>query len=297
MSDILKTLSNAFADAADHLSPSIVRMETRRRMPATGLVWSADGVIVTSNHVVERDEDLHIGLADGKVVPATLIGRDPSSDLALLRAEATGLTPTPWAGVESIRVGQLVVALGRPSKNLMASLGVVSAFGEGVRGRGVQLDHFLQTDVTMYPGFSGGPLVSAEGSVLGINTSALMQDSSFTISTSTIKRVAETLLQHGKMRRGYMGVGSQVVKLPSQLATVAGQEAGLLLVTVEAASPAEKGGLLLGDTLVALNGKPLRTAEALAEALTGDLIGKPATVKILRGGQLTEVTVIIGEHS
>ncbi len=184
-----------------------MRVEARRRLPASGVVWER-GVIVTSNHAVERDEDIHVGLPNGTRVPATLVGRDPSSDIAVLRA--TFDLPVPqWAAPETIRAGQLVLALGRPDERIMATLGVVSALERGDKlPAGMQIDHFLQTDVTMYPGFSGGLLVSAGGRVLGVNTSA-MRGISLTIPTSTIRRVAETLMAHGKIWRGYLGAGTQ----------------------------------------------------------------------------------------
>src|SRR5437762_1377922 len=160
MPEVLQNLSNALADTVASAGTGVVRVEARKRIPATGIVWSADGVIVTAHHVVERDENITVGLPDGKSVSAKLVGRDPSTDLAVLRTEGGGLTTVAQANYDSLRVGHLVLALGRPGDQVLATLGIVSALGEGSRGGG-QIDRFLQTDVTMYPGFSGGPLVDA----------------------------------------------------------------------------------------------------------------------------------------
>ena len=297
MSDMVKSLSDALAASVATTGQSILRMETRRRMPATGVAYRADGVIVTSNHVVDRDDNLRVGLPNGDTVEAKLIGRDPSTDLALLKVAGVTLTPPAWADVKDIKVGHLVLALGRPGREVTATLGVVSAFESAEKMRiGAQLDYYLQTDVTMYPGFSGGALLSASGHVYGINTSALMDGVSLTITTATIVRVAEHLLKHGKMSRGFLGVGTQPVKLPALVAEALKQETGLMVMTVESDSPAEKGGLFLGDTLVSLEGKALHTPETLRGMLSSEMVGRAITLRVLRGGQLQDVSVTIGER-
>jgi S1-C subfamily serine protease len=275
----------------------VVRVEARRRLPASGFVWSADGLIVTSNHGVEREDNITVGLPDGTKVDAKLIGRDPSTDLAVLRAEATGLHVFKLGSPDGLRVGHLVLALGRPGDSILSTLGIVSALGDSWRSAGgSEIDHYLQTDVAMYPGFSGGPLVDVTGQLLGLNTSA-MRDVSLTIPTPTIQRVVETLLTHGKVRKGYLGVGAQPVRLPTALRDQLGQEAGLLIASVEADSPAEKSGLLLGDTLVALDGKPTRNMEDLAALLSGDRVGKALAAKIVRGGKVQDITITVGERA
>ncbi len=294
MPDVLQNLSEEMAALTEQIGASVVRVEARRRLPASGVVWEK-GVIVTSNHVVERDEDIHIGLPNGSMVSATLIGRDPSSDVAVLRAEADLPVPS-WAEPETIRVGHLVLALGRPSERIMATLGVVSAIEKGDKlPAGMQIDHFLQTDVVMYPGFSGGALLSAGGRVLGINTSA-MRGISLTIPTSTLRRVVETLLAHGKIQRGYLGVGAQAAKLSPAVAQKAGQDHGLLVVSVEPESPAEQGGLLMGDVLLTFENVPLHSPEDLIRALRGNYVGKAAAFKIVRGGEVHTLSVTIGER-
>jgi S1-C subfamily serine protease len=297
MSEVLSGLSSALAGAVEAAGPSVVRVEGRERVPATGIVWSADGVILTAHHVLEQDQSIQVGLADGRSVRASLAGRDPTTDLAVLRAEASGLPVPAWASADSLHVGHLVLALGRPGHSVMATLGVLSALGGSWRTpAGGQLDRYMQTDVVMYPGFSGGPLVDSSGQFVGLNTSALLRGTSMTVPASNLRQVTETLLAHGRVRRGYLGVGAQPVRLPPAFAQQAGQETGLLLVSVEEASPAERGGLLLGDTIVGLDGQPTRHLDDLLGLLGSDRAGKALTVRIVRGGQMQDVQVTVGEQ-
>lgn len=297
MTDTLSQLSDDLASAVGATAPVVARVEARRRLPASGIVWSADGVVVTAHHVIERDEGITVGFDDGESVPATLVGRDPSTDLAVLRASATGLTPGEWSASDGLRVGHLALAIGRPGRSVQATLGIVSALAHGWRSpTGGRLDPYMQTDVAMYPGFSGGPLVDAGGKVIGLNTTALHRGINVAIPAETVRRVVETLLAHGRIQRGYLGVGTQPVRLPEALARSAGQETGLLVVSVEPGSPAEVAGLLLGDTIVALAGQPVRYLDDLLAALPGDQVGVEATARILRGGEVREVGVTIGER-
>jgi S1-C subfamily serine protease len=189
------------------------------------------------------------------------------------------------------------LALGRPGQTVQATLGIVSALGQEWRTpAGGKLDRYLQTDVVMYPGFSGGPLVDASGHFLGLNTSALLRGVSLAVPSSTVRRVVETVLAHGRVRRGYLGVGIQPVRLPADLAEQIDQETGLLLVQVKPGSPAEAGGLLLGDTIVALDNQPVPHHDALQALLSGDRAGASVAVRIVRAGQMQEVDVVIGER-
>ncbi|MBX3061594.1 MAG: trypsin-like peptidase domain-containing protein [Anaerolineae bacterium] len=298
MSDALQTLSNGFADAVKTASAHVVRVEARRRMPATGIVYSADGVIVTSHHVVERDDNIIIGLPDGKTVNAALVGRDPSTDLAVLRAQTSGLDTSTWAALNEVKVGHLALALGRPGHTVMATLGIVSALSENEwrSPMGGRIERYLQTDVLMYPGFSGGPLLGADGKLIGMNTSALMQGVSLAIPAATIKRIADTLLSHGKIRQGYLGVGAQPIRLTESIREKAGQETGLLLVSVEAGGPADTAGLLIGDILIGAEDTTLRSMDDLLAFLVGDRVGQTAAIKIVRGGEVQTVSVSIGER-
>ena len=180
----------------------------------------------------------------------------------------------------------------------MATLGIVNALSKGWRTpAGGELDTYLQSDVVMYPGFSGGPLVSAAGEVMGVNSSALLRGVSLAIPTATVRQVVETLLTHGRVRRGYLGVSAQVVRLPVALAQQIDQETGLLLGSVEPGSPAEKAGLFMGDTIVALDGQPVRHLDDLLALLSGERVGASVPVRIVRGGQMTDVPVTIGEQA
>jgi S1-C subfamily serine protease len=294
---VLSDLSNALATATETAGAGVVRVEARPRLPASGIIWSADGVIVTAHHVVEQEDNIAIGLADGKTTTAKLIGRDPTTDLAVLRTQATNLTTRTWADPAALKVGHLVLALGRPEQSVMATLGVVSALGDAWRTpAGGRLDRYLQTDVVMYPGFSGGPLVDASGQLIGLNTSALLRGVSLTVPAATLKSVVETLLTKGHISRGYLGVGAQPVRLPEALAKQLNQETGLLVVSVEPGGPAEKAGIFMGDTLVARDGKPIRHRDDLLAALSSDRVGMKVAARVVRGGQLSDVSVVIGEH-
>jgi len=297
MSEALVTISEEMANVVERAAASLVRVEGRRRMPASGIVWSADGVIVTAHHVVTRDENVRVGLPGGERVAAAVAGRDPSTDIAVLRVEASGLAAPAWVDPEALRVGHLVLALGRPGADAQATLGIISALGDAWRtGGGGQVERFMQTDVVMYPGFSGGPLVDAGGRFAGLNSSALARGLSLTLPAPTLRRVVSTLLEHGHMRQGYLGVGAQPARLPDALAEELGQETGLLLVSVEPDSPAGRAGLLMGDTILALDGEPVRGLEELLGLLSADRVGQTVPVRIWRGGTLHSVDVTIGER-
>ena len=296
MSDILKSVSEAMAGLAESAGQSVVRVEGRNRLPASGVVYAADGIIVTSHHVVERDDKLRVGLPTGETVDAELVGRDPGTDLAVLRVAATGLTPAAWVDAGDLRVGNLILALGRPGQSVQATLGIVSALGGAWRtGGGGEIDRYLQTDVVMYPGFSGGPLTTADGRFGGINSSALARGVSVTIPAATVARVVATLLAHGRMPRGYMGVGIQPVRLDTALQEQLGQATGLMLMSVEAGGPAAEGGLLQGDVVVTLDGEAVRQLDDLQALLTGDRVGRRVAVRYVRAGAVQEAAVTVGQ--
>jgi len=297
MSQTIQDLSNGLAATVAVVSPSVVRVEGRRRSAASGIVWSADGLIVTANHVIHRDDNIRVAAADSEPVEATLVGRDPSTDLALLQINAPGLSTIAFAEEAEMSVGHFVLAVGRPGHTVQATLGIVSALGDSWRTpMGGQIDRYLQTDVIMYPGFSGGPLVGANGHLLGLNTSGLGQGVSLAIPVATVSRVIDSLRAHGRIRRGYLGVSTQRVRLPEDAAKAVGQRAGLLVISVEPGSPAAEAGLSLGDTLLSLGGRPIARHEDLLAALTGEAVGQKEIMQILRGGQIQELTVKVGER-
>lgn len=295
MTNLLTDLSDSLATIVAGAGPHLVRVEARRRIPASGIVWSSDGVIVTARHVVRHRNKVRVGLPDGSVVSASLAGHDSSTDLAVLKAEASDLETPTWS--DELAVGHLVMALGRPGRTVQATLGIVSALGNAWRTpAGGEIDRYLQTDVVMYPGFSGGPLVGAGGAFLGLNSSALMRGVSMTIPAATIRRVVNAVLAHGRVRRGYLGVSTQPVKLPRNLQDVVEQKTGLLIAGVEVDSPAEKGGLLLGDTIVSLDGQRTHNHDDLLALLGGEKVGQKVPVGIIRGGEVRSLNVSIGER-
>lgn len=297
MGDALRSLTADLADLAEQVGQVTVRVEGRGRMPASGVVYSADGLIVTSHHVVERDDNLAVGLPDGRRVAAQLVGRDAASDLALLRAEASGLAPAEWAAADELRVGHLVLALGRPGQSVQTTLGVISALNGSWRTPGGgQIERYVRTDVVMYPGFSGGPLAGAGGQVIGLNTSALLRGESIAVPGETVRRVAATLLEHGRMPRGYLGVGLQPVRLAPALHEQLGQETGLMIMSVEAGAPAAEAGIVQGDILVALDGQAVRHIDGLQALLGGERVGKQVEARLVRGGAPVTVAVTIGQQ-
>ena len=296
MATVIQNMSNELAGVVETAGSAVVRVEGRRRLSASGIVWSKDGVIVTAHHVLERDDGLILGFGGEEKVAAELVGRDPGTDLAVLRSDQKGMKPGDWIDADSVRVGHLVLALGRPGRTVQATLGIVSALGTSWRtAAGGMVDRYLQTDVVMYPGFSGGPLVNVEGKVLGLNTSAL-RGVSLAIPTSTVRRVVDAILAHGKVRRGYLGVGVQPVRLPQALAKELGQETGLILVSVEPGSPADKAGLMLGDTLLSVDGAPVRQLDELLDLLSHEFVDREVVLRILRAGGVLEQKVMIGER-
>ena len=293
----LRELSHELAEAAATGGRSVVRVEGRRRVAASGVVLSDDGLVVTAHHVLERDEEIHVGLAGGEREDAKVLGRDPSTDLALLRLEGKKATPAPWGEAASARVGELVLALGRPGAEINATLGVVSALEGGWRSPlGGAVDHYLQSDVVMYPGFSGGALITAQGKVIGVNSSGLLRGVSVALPTETVRRVADALAKHGRIRRGYLGVGVQAVRIPEPQAGQMGQVTGLMVLSVERDSPASRAGILIGDVLLGLDGDRLDDLDGLMTALQPERVGQEVKTRLMRGGEATTLTVRIGER-
>jgi S1-C subfamily serine protease len=294
----LSELSSSLIEAVEKAGESTVLVNGRHRMPASGIVYAAD-LILTADHVVERDEDISVTLANGTNVTASIAGRDPGNDLALLRLEKATTTLAEKASQDA-RVGQLVVALGRPGvEGIEASMGIVSAIGGPVRtGRGGLLERYLRTDAVPFPGFSGGPLIDTEGRVVGLNTSGLAHGAAITIPAFMAWSDAENLAKYGYIKRGYLGIRSQQVELAADLRKVLGreQETGLLLVSVEKGSPAEAGGLMVGDILVAIEGQAVADHDELMVHLSGESVGKPLSLQLLRGGKPVSLTVTVGER-
>ncbi len=294
----LTAFSETLVKVIEKAGEITVLVNGRRRMPASGTVYAPD-LILTADHVVERDEDITVTLGDGTTINASIAGRDPGNDVALLRLGKSLSTPAEKADHDA-KVGQVVIALGRPSlQGIEASFGIVSAIGGPVHtGHGGMLERYLRTDAIPFPGFSGGPLIDTEGKVVGLNTSGLAHGAAITIPANVVWAVAENLAKFGYIKRGYLGIRSQAVELSSDVQKALGreQETGLLLVSVESGSPAETGGLIVGDILVGIEKKPVVDHDELMVHLAGETVGKPLTVQILRGGQPREVAVTVGER-
>jgi len=297
MSNPLIEFSNALTAAVETGAAYTVLVDARKRFPASGIAFAED-LVLTADHVVTREDNIRVGLADGSTLEAVLAGRDPGSDLALLRLNKKALIPAQTS--DTAQVGQLVIALGRPSKaGIQASWGIVTAMGGPVRThRGGLLDEYIQTETTNYPGFSGGALINAEGKVLGINTSGLTHGSLLTIPVSVAWHIADSLAKHGSVRRGYLGVRTQPVELPDAVRKSLQREqaSGLLVLWLEENGPAQRGGLFVGDTIVAVGGQPVSDPDDLFAALHSDTVGKPIAVEVLRGGKPETVTVTVGER-
>jgi S1-C subfamily serine protease len=232
-------------------------------------------------------------------VRATLAGRDQGTDLAVLRLEGDDATPATLGDPAALRVGQLALALGRPGDAVTASLGVVSAVGDEWRTwHGGVIDRFVRLDVAIHDGFSGGPLVGAAGEVLGINTSALARAVALTIPATTVARVVDQLLQSGRVRRGYVGLGMQPVRLPTGVVQSQHlpKDVGLMVVTVEPDGPADRAGILLGDVVVSLDGVAVTDPSEVLSLLGGDRVGRELVARLVRAGQPAEVRITVGER-
>ncbi|MDH5606681.1 MAG: S1C family serine protease [Anaerolineae bacterium] len=294
MANEITKLSEAMAGAVEKAGASTVLVNGRRRIPASGIALSKE-LILTANHVVQEEEALSVILPDGTEVNAKLLGRDPGSDTALLKLEKSAAVPAePHA---EARVGEMVLALGRPSTGgIQASLGIVSAIGGPAHTRrGAMLEGHIRTDAIPYPGFSGGPLIDGEGRVIGMNTSGLGHGSSIAIPIELAKKIAGSLEKHGSVKRGYLGIRSQLVDIPAEAKIK--QTTGLLVVGLEGESPASGGGLMVGDIITGLNGESVKNHDELLTLLSGEIVGKEAKIEVLRGGKAQTVKVTVGERS
>ncbi len=297
MSNIAVGLSEALAATIEALAPSVVRVEARRR-PASGTVVSAHGHVVTSSHACEREEDVEVGLASGRALPARFLGRDPGTDVALLQIEAGAAPALAWGEAASLKVGHVVTAVARPYSAVRATAGIVSVLGEaGWRSpAGGRIERYLEIDADLPWGFSGGAVADAAGRALGMATSGLVRGAALVIPGATVARVVESIAAHGRVRRGFLGVGAYPVQLPPASAQEAGQGSGLLVVSVVSGTAAEKAGILLGDVLLTLDGKPVTQLGDLVAQLDEEKVGRELKVRLLRGGKALELALTVGVH-
>jgi len=296
-SSMMETLSNEFAAAAEKHSPSVVAVHARRWMPSSGIEWKK-GVVVTANHAIRRDEEIKVVRHDGKGVTATLAGRDPSTDLAVLKLSEAGVAAAEIGDSASLKLGNLVLALGRSrSGNLVASAGIVGGVsGEWRAWRGGKLDQHIRLDLELYAGFSGGPLIDARGKVVGINTGGLARGRAVTIPVATVNRVVDELLEKGHIARPYLGIAMQPVAIPEAMRAKVKGGSGLLVVHVEQGGPAEKGGVLLGDVLTSIQGKALEEMDTLMDLLGSAKVGDTCSIEAIRGGEVAKVSIKLGDR-
>jgi S1-C subfamily serine protease len=314
-SALLDAYSQAVVGAAEKLSPSVVKIDvaqaatTRSGEPrerqggGSGFVFTPDGLILTNSHVVHEATRIQVSLADGRRFPASTIGDDPATDLAVVRVDvpnndAPHLVAAPLGDSQKLRVGQLAIAIGNPyGFQYTVTAGVVSALGRSLRSySGRMIDDVIQTDASLNPGNSGGPLVTSDGQVIGVNTATIMgaQGLCFAIGINTAKFVAGRLLQEGRIRRSYIGVEAQTTPLHRRLVRFYNlpQETGVVVISVTAGSPGQKAGLREGDVIVALDGKPVAGVDDLHRLLTDARVGVSSSLTVLRWTERLELKVV-----
>ena len=285
--DALLSFSNELATAVEHAGRAVVGVNGRRRFGSTGVHWRA-GLVVTADHTVEVDEDVTVSTPDGHTLAATVAGRDPAVDLAILKIDAGALSVAEVA-TDPPRVGHIVLALGRGPR---ASWGVISAIGHGRR-------ELLSLDLTLYPGFSGGPLIDARGRVVGVTTSGAERHLQLAIPAATVDRMVDELLRRGHLPRAYFGVGTQQVQLNDALRQRLGtdQRTAVIVVDVQPDSPAARAGLVIGDVILALGGTRISEPTDLRAVLRPQRVGETLTASVVRGGEPRELRVTVGERS
>jgi serine protease Do len=297
-SGALAELSSQLASAVETAGNSVVAIHARRRIPSSGIVWR-DGVIVSASHTVRRDDNITITLPSGDSISASVAGRDAATDLVALRVKTAKSQVASRADADALRVGSLVLAIGRPGRNVTASFGIVSAVGEGWRTwQGARVDRVLRLDLAIYDGFSGGPLVDASGSVLGLNNSALARGTPMALPASAIDRVLDELLERGHVRRAFIGVAVHPVSLSATLVKQheLPHDTALVVMSVADGAPAEKAGVYVGDVLIEANGQPLRRPTDLLDALSNLGEGESLKLKLLRGGAMKSVSIVPGDR-
>jgi S1-C subfamily serine protease len=298
MANTLIDFSNSLADAVERAGRSVVGVLEGGQRGVSGTLWRA-GIAVTAAHTIRGRQEVTVILPASGRTTASVVGRDPSTDIAVLKLAANDVEPAQLGDAAQLRVGHLVLAVGRRGEEgLSTSYGVISAIGGPWRTwQGGRIERYLRLDLLPYPGFSGGPLVDVEGKVLGINTSGPRR-SVLTIPTATVEKVVKQLIEKGHVARGYLGAGLQPVRLPKAVAQTLAEkrEVGLLILTIAPESPAERAGLLIGDIVLAIDGNIVTDTADVQATLDPESVGKTVRVQILRGGKPTEVNVTIGER-
>jgi S1-C subfamily serine protease len=299
MSSLL-ALSNSLADATAQAGTAVVAINGGQRVSPSGIHWRS-GIIVTSDESLQNYDDTTIGHENGQTFPATLLGHDVTTDIAVFQIQQTDLPVATIGQTATLKVGHLVLGLARSREgDIRAALGAVSVMsGSWQSMSGGTIDRYIRPDITLYPGFAGGALVDAAGNIVGMNTAG-RRGTALTIPAETIDRVVEQIIRTGHIASGYLGVGMQAVRLPQNLRTSLGLSTvtGVMVVNVEVDSPAERAGLLLGDVLVTLDGIGIGDPGDIRRILNqADRIGKNVPLQAIRGGTLLELTATIGERA
>ncbi len=313
--ELLDAYSQAVIRAAEKVSPSVVNIEVRQRLRGgrgnnprssqevggngSGFIFTSDGYILTNSHVVSNATNIDVTLSDGRRFQADLVGDDPDTDLAVIRIHAPNLMIAARLGdSQSVRVGQLVIAIGNPyGFQCTVTAGVVSALGRSLRAKsGRLIDNVIQTDAALNPGNSGGPLVTSRGDVIGVNTAVILpaQGICFATAINTAKYVAGQLIKDGAIRRSYIGVAGQTVELPRRLVRFYDlqKESGILVVSCENDSPAQKAGLLAGDVIVGFEQQPIGSIDDLHKVLTQERVGVRSPLTIIRRTEKLVIEIV-----
>jgi serine protease DegQ len=291
---VLDTLSNQMADVVSAAAASVVQVQGRRR-PASGLVYAAD-VVLTTARAIGREDGVRVRRSDGRTLEAQLAGWDPTTNLAVLKVAGLDLPPVSPASTPA-RVGHLALAVARSWSNaLTASAGIISVIGGPLpTGRGRAIDEVIRTTAPMHDGFAGGAFLSTGGGLIGVPTAAAIRGLGVVIPASIAWKTAATLLEHGGLKRGYLGIAGQPVRLPDAQQSE-GREDALLIVGVTSGSPAAAAGLMVGDIIMLFDGHPVESPEDLLDLLLGDRVGRSVPLRILRGGAALDVAVTITER-
>ncbi len=291
--DALLTLSNELASAVERVGRAVFGVNARPRLGSTGVHWRT-GLIVTADHTVEADEGITVTRPDGRVLTATVAGRDPAIDIAVLKVDAPDVAVAELGDSDAVRVGHIVLAVGSGPR---ASWGVVSAIGAGAAARRNSGELF-NLDLTLYPGFSGGPLIDAQGHVVGINSSGASRHLQVAVPAAAVNGVVDELIHRGHIPRAYLGVSTQAVRLPDGIRHQLNleQATAVIVVEVQRDSPAAGAGLLIGDVIVSLGGASITEPADLRRVLRPDRVGQRLTASVLRGGEPRDVQVLVGDR-
>jgi serine protease DegQ len=298
VANALTALSEQIVSTVEQAAQSVVSVHARSRFDSSGVHWSP-GIVVTADHALRRDEGIRVTAPDGSGLDADLVGRDPGTDLAVLRVKGLGIPVASRQETPAATPGSVVLAVGRSKDSAVAAFGVISNIsGPSQTWRGGRLDQVVRLDLSLHPAGAGGGIVDASGKLMGIATPGLSRVSVFAIPLATVTRVTETLLTHGRVRRGYLGVGLQPIAIPEHLRTKLNLAAttGLIAITVEQEGPAGQAGMSIGDVLVELGGRPMQRTESVQEALNSESVGKKIAARVLRGGNPVEMEIIVAER-